>query len=113
MKNLVIKYSEFGTKLEIEPELRKSLFFKRHMLTGVLDDFVDSLNETLEAIKDENQSIDRFSMLFLLIGFVGITVMATVIGYLYNLWLSFGLVAFYVVTLIIIFYRNNRQLLHL
>mmetsp|Transcript_7108 Transcript_7108/g.11990 ORF Transcript_7108/g.11990 Transcript_7108/m.11990 type:complete len:194 (-) Transcript_7108:633-1214(-) len=111
IKNLVLKYSEFGTLIQIDDTLHKeSVFYKKNMLDGVLKDFVDRLNLHLEPLKEESQSIDRFSMLFLLIGFVATTLLATLIGYLYSLWISLGLVVFYVVTLGLIFYRNYRQL---
>ena len=53
IKNLVIKYPEFGSVLEIDHEIHKeSLFYKKHMLGGVLPEFLDKLNEHLEPIKE-------------------------------------------------------------
>jgi hypothetical protein len=58
----VIKYSEFSGKLKLDKYVHKdSPFFKRNMLDGVLDRFLDELNEHLEPIKDEIQNLDRFA----------------------------------------------------
>ena len=60
--NLLIKYSEFSGKLKLDKYIHKdSPFFKRNMLDGVLDRFLDELNEHLEPIKDEIQNLDRFA----------------------------------------------------
>ena len=81
IKNLVIKYSEFGTSLKLDPIVHQhSDFCKKHMLD--LEDFVSAINEFAEPIKEESQSLDRFSLLFLFIGFIGTLVMATVFGYI-------------------------------
>ena len=54
------------------------------MLDGVLSDFIDKLNLHLEPLKDQSQNIDRFSLLFLFIGFLGITFLATMVSVFFN-----------------------------
>jgi hypothetical protein len=45
VKNLVIQYSEFGSLLEIDKEIHKdSPFYRKHMLDGVLPEFIEKLN---------------------------------------------------------------------
>ena len=53
VKNLVIKYDEFGTVLKLDKDLHKTCkFYKKNMLEGVLEDFINRLNEHLEPIKE-------------------------------------------------------------
>jgi len=112
IKNLVIKYPEFGSVLDIDHEIHKeSLFYKKHMLGGVLPEFLDKLNEHLEPIKERCQSIDRFSMQFLMIGFLGTTIMAALWTILLRDFTpAIVLITLFIISLAITFFRNNREL---
>ena len=111
IKNLVIKYDEFGTALELDDGLHKeSAFYRKHMLDGLLEEFIKRLNEHLEPIKDECKNIDRFSMLLLVIGFFGTALFASVFGYLVGLYVAFILGSLFIIILALTFYRNNREL---
>ena len=53
IKNLVIKYQEFSTTLEIDESIHKeSPFYRINMLEGVLEEFLNKLNIQLEPIRD-------------------------------------------------------------
>ena len=44
-KNLVIKYSEFDSSLELDETIHKeSVFYKKNMLDGVLEEFLNKIN---------------------------------------------------------------------
>jgi hypothetical protein len=46
IKNLVIKYSESGSVLELDADVHKSSqFYKNNMLGGVLPEFLNKLNQ--------------------------------------------------------------------
>ena len=111
VKNLVIQYSEFGSLLELDQEIHKdSPFYRKHMLDGVLPDFIEKINQHLEPIKDQSQNIDRFSLLFLFIGFLGTTFLATIVTLFFNLVIAIILVIIFVLFLGCTFYRNHQQL---
>jgi len=80
------------------------------MLKGLLEDFVNTLNEHLEPLKDQTQNLDRLSMLFLVIGFIGSLILASVFGYLLGLYVSGIIMGIFVVILAMLFYRNNREI---
>jgi len=80
------------------------------MLEGVLEEFLEKVNQTLEPIKDQTLNLDRLSLLFLLIGFIGITILAFIIGYALNFVLGVLLVVLYVISLAYTFHRNNKEL---
>ena len=108
VKNLVIQYSEFGSLLELDQEIHKdSPFYRKHMLDGVLPDFIEKINQHLEPIKDQSQNIDRFSLLFLFIGFLGTTFLATIVTLFFNLVIAIILVIIFVLFLGCTFYRNH------
>lgn len=54
--------------------------------------------------------IDRFSFMFLIIGFIATLIIAILVAYTLSLWASVAVAAFYVIALAIIFFRNNREL---
>ena len=83
------------------------------MLEGVISELTSDLNEVMEPLRRESHNIDKFLMLFLSMGFLTVTILATVIGYMYNLFASVALVALYILALLITFSRNNRRLLFL
>ena len=89
---------------------KESVFYRVNMLEGVLEDFVNRLNEHLEPLKDQAQDIDGFSFMFLMIGFFATLLIDLITAYLLTPWISVAVSAFYVVILAIVFYRNNRQL---
>ena len=54
IKNLVIKYDEFGSQFEISKEIHKnSPLYKKQMMKGILEEFVELLNEHLEPLKEQ------------------------------------------------------------
>lgn len=111
IRNLVIKYSEFGSNFKIDDDIHKhSVFYKQHSLSGILENFVEKLNDHLEPIKEQTQNLDRFSFLFLMIGFLATTILSTVVGYMYKVELSLGIAGAYLLALGIIFYRNNKEM---
>ena len=69
------------------------------MLDGVLSDFIDKLNLHLEPLKDQSQNIDRFSLLFLFIGFLGITFLATMVSVFFNKAIAIILVVIFILIL--------------
>ena len=79
------------------------------MLDGVLDDFVNKLNEHLEPLKERAQSIDRFSFMFLMIGFFSTLLICVVLAFYFPIWVILVVSGFYVISLAIILMRNNRQ----
>ena len=53
INNLVVKYQEFASTLELDDVTHKeSVFYRVNMLEGVLEDFVNKLNRHLEPLKD-------------------------------------------------------------
>ena len=109
IKNLVVKYSEFGTTLKLDPSIhQQSDFCLKNNID--IEEFIQTINEHAEPLKDQAQSLDRFSLSFLFIGFIGTLVMATVFGYIISLEASICLFLFYLLVLAGTFYRYNRQL---
>lgn len=54
IKNLVIKYEEFETRIELDDVIHKeSVFYRVNMLDGLLDEFVNKLNRHLEPLKEK------------------------------------------------------------
>jgi hypothetical protein len=51
-----------------------------NMLEGVLEDFLDKLNLHIEPLKELILNLDRFFLLFLVIGFIATVIMAIVFG---------------------------------
>jgi len=80
------------------------------MLKGLLEDFVNTLNEHLEPLKEQTQNLDRLSMLFLLIGFIGSLILAGIFGYLLGIYVSGIIMGIFVIVLASLFYRNNREI---
>ena len=108
IRNLVIKYQEFATTLELDSAIHKeSPFYRVNMLEGVLEEFVGKLNQHLEPLKDRAQSIDRFSFMFLMIGFFATLLIDLITAYMFPMWICIAVSIFYVVILAIVFYRNN------
>lgn len=111
IKNLVVKYAEFATSFALDDVTHKeSVFYRVNMLDGVLEDFVNKLNQHLEPLKERAQSIDRFSFMFLMIGFFATLLVDLVMAYYFPIWVCLAVSGVYVVSLAIVFMRNNRQL---
>lgn len=111
IRNLVVKYQEFGSTIELDDVTHKeSVFYRVNMLEGVLEDFINKLNQQLEPLKDQAQSIDRFSFMFLMIGFFATLLIDLITAYALTIWICIAVSAFYVLILTIVFYRNNQQL---
>ena len=77
------------------------------MLDGVLPKFVDKLNQHLEPLKDQSQNIDRFSVLFLFIGFLGTTFLCTIVTIFFGIGIAVILVCLFVLMLGVTFIRNH------
>ena len=61
--NLVIKYLENKSALEVDNIIHKeSQFYKKKLLAGELERFINELNEYLEPVKDSMLNLDRFSL---------------------------------------------------
>lgn len=78
------------------------------MLEGVLEDFLDKLNLHIEPLKEHIINLDRFFLLFLVIGFISTVIMAIVFGQLYDITISVVLGIFYIGVVGLMIYRNNR-----
>jgi hypothetical protein len=89
---------------------KDSQFYKRKMLEGELDKFVDDLNKYLEPIKDSMLNLDRLNILFMFIGFAGTILIAGLVGVLVNVKYSFILIAIFVAFLLLVLSRNNKEL---
>ena len=77
------------------------------MLEGVLEEFIAKLNQHLEPLKDRAQSIDRFSFMFLMIGFFATLFIDLLTAYMFPIWLPIAVSVFYVLVLATVFCRNN------
>lgn len=54
IRNLVVKYQEFATTIELDDVIHKeSVFVRVHMLDGLLDEFVNKMNKHLEPLKEQ------------------------------------------------------------
>jgi hypothetical protein len=94
--------------MELDQEIHKdSPFYRKNMLDGVLPDFIDKINVHLETLKDQSQNIDRFSLLFLFIGFLGITFLATMVSLLFNKAIASIIVVIFILILGLTLYRNH------
>ena len=80
------------------------------MLDGPMQSFLDKVNFHCEPLKDHINSIDRFSLLFLLIGFPSTTVLAIITGYLLPLIVPIIIVALFLIGLALVFLRNYIEL---
>lgn len=81
------------------------------MLSTILPEFLDKMNQQLEPIKEKLLSIDRFSMQFLLIGFLGTAFMSVLWSFLLrDPTVAIILGCVYVISLALVFLRNNREL---
>lgn len=111
IKNLVVQYDESDSFIDIDDITHKeSVFYKVNMLSGVLEEYVNKLNQNLEPLKEQGQMIDRFSFMFLIFGFIATLILAMVMAYLISIWASIAVAGFYVLVLAIIFFRNNKEL---
>jgi uncharacterized membrane protein len=80
------------------------------MLDGLLDEFVNKLNKHLEPLKEQAQNIDRFSFMFLIVGFFATLLMGLATAYLLTIWICVAVSVMYLIILGIVFYRNNKQI---
>lgn len=80
------------------------------MLDGLLDEFVNKLNKHLEPLKEQAQNIDRFSFMFLIVGFFATLLIGLAAAYLLTIWICVAVSAIYIIILGIVFYRNNKQI---
>lgn len=86
---------------------KESVFVRVNMLDGLLDEFVNKLNKHLEPLKEQAQNIDRFSFMFLIIGFFATLLFGLFTAYFVTIWICIAVSAIYVLVLAIVFYRNN------
>ena len=80
------------------------------MLKGILEEFVATLNEHLEPLKEQTQNLDRLSMLFLCLGFIASLILAAIFGYIVGIFVSAIIMGVFVLFLAMLFYRNNREI---
>ena len=96
--------------MELDRNIHKeSPFFKKKMLDGVVDKFIEELNEHCEPIRDEIINLERLSFLFLAIGFVGTLVVGMMIWVMVHLYAFIILMFVYLVVLALIYHRNYRK----
>ena len=79
-------------------------------MDGVLDPFVDQLNDYLEPIREQMNSVDRFSIMFMSIGFFGTVFVAGLIGIIVHVFYSFAIIAMFVFVLGCVLLNNNIKL---
>lgn len=97
--------------MELDDVIHKeSVFYRVNMLEGVLEEFVNKLNEHLEPLKDQAQSIDRFSFMFLMIGFFATLMISLITAYLLTIWICVAVSVFYILILSLVFCRNQQKL---
>lgn len=54
IRNLVVKYDESDSIIDIDDITHKeSVFYKVNMLSGVLEEYVNKLNQNLEPLKEQ------------------------------------------------------------
>jgi hypothetical protein len=107
--NLVIKYRENKAIFEIDPILHKQCdFYKRKHLDGELERFIADLNSFLEPIRDQMLNLDRFSLNFMLIGFMSTVFIAGLVGWMVSVVFSFGIIVSYLIALGCVLTRNNK-----
>ena len=104
LRNLVVKY-ENDSLLKIDGQ-KQTMFYKNNMLDGPLQNFLDKLNFHCEPLKDQINSLDRVSLLFLLIGFPSIIAFAIITAYLLPIIVPIIVVILFLITLGLIFFRN-------
>ena len=64
----------------------------------------------MEPIKDSMNSVDRFSIMFMAIGFAGTVSVAGLIGVIVQVLYSFAIIAFFVLILGCVLLNNNHKL---
>lgn len=111
IESLCLKYGEFKSQLELdEMTHRQSEFYLRRALDGILDKFVNELNDYLEPIRETMNSVDRFSIMFMGIGFFGTIFVAGLIGLIVHVLYSFAIIALFVLVLGCVLLNNNKKL---
>ena len=80
------------------------------MLKGPLEEFVNTLNEHLEPLKEQTQNLDRLSMLFLVLGFIFFLILSAVFGYLIGIYVSGIIMGVFIIGIGLLFWRNNREI---
>ena len=78
------------------------------MLEGALDDFLDKINDHCMPLKDRVNDLESASLIFLIVGGLASAALGGGFGYMFNYGVSAAIGIIYVVTLILIFWRNNR-----
>jgi len=76
------------------------------MLDGVMQKFLEELNEHIEPIKEEIQNLDRLSYLFLGIGILATFFIGLVLYMLISTLAACSLLALYLLSLSLVYYRN-------
>ena len=93
--------------MKINKEIhRESPFFKRKMLDGVLDKFIEESNLHLEPIREEILNLDQLSFYFLGIGFFSTFIIGMLLVTLVSIYALMVLVIMFLVTLAGVYYRN-------
>ena len=104
LRNLVVKY-ENDSLLKIDGQ-KQTLFYKNNMLDGPLQNFVDKINFHCEPLRDQINSLDRVSLLFLLIGFPSIIAFAIITSYMLPIFVPIIVIILFLIILGLIFFRN-------
>ena len=105
--NLVILIED--EKVELDEYTHKhSNFFRVNMLEGALDDFLDKINDHCMPLKDRVNDLESASLIFLIVGGLASAALGGGLGYLFNYGVSIAIGVGYVLTLILIFWRNKR-----
>jgi hypothetical protein len=110
ISNLVVKFNENEPAMELDRNVHKdSPFFKKKMLDGVLDKFVEEINEHCEPIRDEIINLEQLSFLFLGIGFPGTVFVGLMIWYMISTIAFIILMVIYLIVLGFVYHRNYRK----
>ena len=105
-----MKYEDQEPLMELDRDIhRESPFFKKKMLDGVLDKFLEELNEHCEPIRDSIINAERLSFQYLYIGFSGTLFIGLIIWLMFSIEPFIGLMAFYFMTLGLVYKRTFKK----
>lgn len=79
------------------------------MLDGVLEKFLQEVNEHLEPIRDEILNMDRLSFYFLIVGSIGTTIVGALLASLVSIYALIVMALLFIFVQACVYYRNYRQ----
>ena len=85
------------------------MFYRVNMLDGVMEEFLGKLNSNCGPLREQVLTIDLLSMWFMIIGLVSVTILATVIGYMWSFGYSAGLLFIFILVLLYFLRRNQAK----